>query len=77
MAPLLPHNQHFLDEERQKEQWRALEKILTDLRAATDSYTPSNVTPDTSYDADATTTAELADVLGTLIADLKSKGIIS
>lgn len=36
----------------------------------------SNVTPDRSYNANATTTDELADVLGTLIADLLEVGII-
>lgn len=41
------------------------------------TYTPTNVTPDHSYDANATTTDELADVLGTLIADLQAAGIIS
>lgn len=40
------------------------------------AYTPSNVTPDRSYDADSTTLDELADILGTLIADLQSTGII-
>lgn len=32
MAPLLPHNQHFLDEERQREQWRAADSKLLDLQ---------------------------------------------
>lgn len=41
------------------------------------AYTPTNVTTDRSYDANATTTDELADVLGTLIADLQNKGILS
>ncbi len=36
----------------------------------------TNVTPDKAYDADATTTDELADVLGTLIAKLVAKGIL-
>ena len=40
------------------------------------TYTPSNVTTDRTYDADATTLDEVADVLGTLIADLKLTGII-
>lgn len=40
------------------------------------AYTPTNVTTDRSFDADAAGTAELADVLGTLIADLQSLGII-
>jgi pectate lyase-like protein len=41
------------------------------------AYTPTNVTTDRSYDANATTTDELADVLGTLISDLQGKGILS
>lgn len=41
------------------------------------AYTPTNVTTDRSYDADTVIVAELADVVGTLIADLQSKGILS
>lgn len=44
---------------------------------AANSYTPSNVTTDRTYDANSTDVAELADVLGTLIADLQAIGIIS
>ena len=40
------------------------------------AYTESNVTTDRSYDADSTTVDELADVLGTLIADLRALGIV-
>lgn len=40
------------------------------------AYTPTNVSTDRSYDADATTVAELADVLGTLISDLQSYGLL-
>lgn len=40
------------------------------------AYTPTNVTTDRSYDANATTIDELADVLGTLIADLQSLGLV-
>lgn len=40
------------------------------------AYTPSNVTTDRTYDANATTVDELADVLGTLIADLQTLGLI-
>lgn len=40
------------------------------------AYTPINVVTDRAYDADSTTTAELADVLGTLIADLQSLGVV-
>lgn len=50
---------------------------LAALTAATDPYTPTNVTTDRSFDADSTTVDELADVLGTLIADLQAKDIIS
>lgn len=40
------------------------------------AYTVSNVTPDRSYNADATTVPELADIVGTLIADLQSYGLL-
>lgn len=40
------------------------------------AYTPTNVTTDRSYDADSTTLDEIADVLGTLIADLQTIGLI-
>lgn len=40
------------------------------------AYTASNVTTDRSYDANATTLDEVADVLGTLISDLKALGLI-
>ena len=40
------------------------------------AYAPTNVTTDRAYDANATTVDELADVLGTLIADLQATGII-
>jgi len=40
------------------------------------TYTASNVSADRAYDANSTTTAELADVLGTLIADLRLQGIV-
>lgn len=41
------------------------------------TYSASNVTTDRTYDANATTLDELADVLGTLIADLRSGGIVN
>ena len=40
------------------------------------AYTPTNVVANRVYDADAATVAELADVLGTLIADLQSVGML-
>lgn len=50
---------------------------FTAAAAVSSAYTPTNVSTDRSYDANATTTDELADVLGTLIADLKTAGILS
>lgn len=47
--------------------------IIKLARVAT--YTPSNVSTDRSFDADATTLDEIADVLGTVIADLQTLGI--
>jgi hypothetical protein len=41
-----------------------------------ETYSATNVTPDRSYDADTVLIAELADVVGTLIADLRTKGIV-
>lgn len=40
------------------------------------AYTATNVTTDRTFDADATTLSEVADVLGTLIGDLKNMGLI-
>jgi hypothetical protein len=40
------------------------------------TYTASNVTTDRSYDANATTLDELADVVGTLLGDLRSAGLV-
>lgn len=40
------------------------------------AYTLTNVTTDRTYDANATTLDEVADVLGTLIADLKTYGLL-
>ena len=46
------------------------------LAASSSTYTISNVTTDRAFDADSTTLAEIADVLGTLITDLKNKGVV-
>lgn len=40
------------------------------------AYTPINVSADRAYDANATTVDELADILGTLIADLQTYGLL-
>lgn len=65
------------------ELWKDIGRVLgvndDNLNALLGSavYTVANVTTDRSYDANATTVDEIADVLGTLIADLKSKNILS
>lgn len=41
------------------------------------AYTPSNVSADRAFDADTVLVAELADVVGTLIADLQSIGLLA
>lgn len=46
-----------------------IEETITDQQ-----YTTTNVTPDRSLDADTALLAEVADVLGTLIEDLKTAG---
>ena len=46
------------------------------VTAVAQTYTPTNVTTDRSYDANSTSLDELADVVGTLIADLQTSGII-
>lgn len=45
-------------------------------RAIGTGWQVSNVTADTVLNADSTTTAELADVLGTLITQMKDRGIL-
>jgi len=72
----------FAPNEYSKQDWdRILEQLrlrIEDLEraASKETYTPDNVTTTRSYDADATTLAELADVVGTLITDLSNKGVI-
>ena len=57
---------------------RQLEQNIstTNLAASSARYTVTNVTTDRTFDADSTTTAELADVHGTLLTDLRERGII-
>lgn len=55
--------QHFIDS-------------IPNMPANKAEYVTSNVSLDRTYDADAATLAEVADVLGSLIADLKDVGII-
>jgi len=53
-----------------------VQAAIDEIADPTDVYTPTNVTVDRSYDANSTSTDELADVLGTLIADLQARSII-
>ena len=46
------------------------------LNGGSGAYAATNVTEDRTFDANATTVDELADVLGTLIADLRTRGIV-
>ena len=48
----------------------------TNLAASSERYTITNVTTDRALDADSTSIAELADVLGTLITDLRERGVL-
>lgn len=41
------------------------------------TYTVTNLVTDRAYDADTVTVAELADVVGTLIADLRAQGLVA
>ena len=54
--------------------------IIMALRRVTEprgpSYTPSNVTTQRTIDADTIVLTDLADVVGTLLADLRAEGII-
>ena len=52
--------------------------LTTDITvdAVAQTYTVTNVSTDRTYDADSSSVDELADVVGTLIADLKTSGII-
>lgn len=60
------------------QQWaEEVERIINLLLSGSgQTYTVTNGTIDRAYDANATTINELADVLSTLIADLKTSGTI-
>jgi hypothetical protein len=54
----------------------AIDGALIYNRDAREAYSVSNSAVNRSYDANATTSTEIANVLGTLIADLRAKGIV-
>ena len=45
-------------------------------RAISVEWKPTNVTESRTFDADTVTTAELADIVGTLIEDMKERGML-
>lgn len=47
------------------------------IMASQQTYTPTNVTTDRAFDANSTSIDEIADCLGTLIADLQTAGLIA
>ncbi len=51
-------------------------RTLNTLTSNTDAYTVTNAATDRTFDADTVTVAELADVVATLIVDLKAAEII-
>tara|TARA_R100001126_G_C4841384_1_gene157122 strand:+ start:378 stop:626 length:249 start_codon:yes stop_codon:yes gene_type:complete len=74
----LPSPPNTYDQRWANQLTRQLEQNIstTNLAASSARYTVTNVTTDRTFDADSTTTAELADVLGTLLTDLRERGII-
>ena len=74
----LPSPPNTYDQRWANQLTRQLEQNIstTNLAASSARYTVTNVTTDRTFDADSTTTAALADVLGTLLTDLRERGII-
>lgn len=50
---------------------------INQLIGETTPFVVTNATVDRTFDANATTTAELADIVATLISDLRAKGVLS
>lgn len=68
-----------VDKKKLRFMWRRSAWVLVDivdLSAPSSAYTPTNVSADRAFDADTVAVAELADVVGTLIADLQAKGVL-
>lgn len=74
----LPSPPNIYDQRWANQLTNQLEQNLaaTNLAASSARYSVTNVTLDREYDADSTSTAEIADVLGTLITDLRERGVI-
>ena len=71
------HRWALAQSDYQKSLSNYLRVLAADVRDMTErqqpAYTVTNLTTDRVFDADATSTAELADVLGTLIDDLNMR----
>ena len=65
---------YFDDDNKIKARIGSTTTILAETSPA--AYTVTNDSADRTYDADSTSVAELADILGTLISDLQSRGIV-
>lgn len=55
---------------------RSMVEEIQSVARTGQTYSVSNAATDRTFDADATTAEELGDVLGTLIADLRAKGVV-
>ena len=66
-------------EPEEQDDWNEeVERTINGILAATTSWgSITNVSTDRAYDANATSIDELADVLGTLISELRTKGILT
>jgi hypothetical protein len=54
----------------------ALEKRLNSIQQTVGAYTVTNPVPNRSIDVSSVSHAELAEIVGTIIQDLKVKGIL-
>lgn len=52
-------------------------RVTDNIGGTVQTYAATNVTTDRAYDANATTVDELADVVGTLITDLRAQGLVA
>jgi len=74
----LPESQDEYSSHWARDLTRALVSMQTRMGQpySTGWAAPTNVTKTKTFDADSTTLAEIADVLGTLITDMKTCGVL-
>ena len=75
---ILPPPPDRYDPEYERVRNRLIEEAIADCVQTLGKrvYAASNVTTDRTFDADTVLIAELADIVGTLIADLREKKIV-